>query len=77
MPIRTLTVMGLKFAVFDEGTGDPVLMLHGFPDSHLVWRKQIPALLAAGYRVIAPDLRGFGASDRPLEVERVPEGELL
>jgi pimeloyl-ACP methyl ester carboxylesterase len=42
-----------------------VLMLHGFPDSSRVWRNQIPALNAAGFRAIAPDLRGYGESDRP------------
>jgi pimeloyl-ACP methyl ester carboxylesterase len=46
-----------------------VLLLHGFPDSSRVWRNQIPALVAAGFRVIAPDLRGFGESDRPEAVE--------
>ena len=48
------------------GSGPPVLLLHGFPDSRLLWRHQIPALVNAGYRVIAPDLRGFGESDAPL-----------
>jgi len=69
MPLKQLKVSDLNFALLDEGEGDPVLLLHGFPDSHTVWRKQLPALLGAGYRVIAPDLRGFGASAKPLEVE--------
>ena len=42
-----------------------MLLVHGFPDSNSVWRHQIPALVNAGYRVIAPDLRGFGQSDAP------------
>jgi len=42
-----------------------VLLLHGFPDSSFLWRNQIPALVGAGYRVVAPDLRGFGDSDKP------------
>jgi pimeloyl-ACP methyl ester carboxylesterase len=42
-----------------------VLLLHGFPDTHIVWRKQVPALAAAGFRVLAPDLRGYGRSDAP------------
>ena len=45
-----------------------VLLLHGWPDSHRLWRHQVPALTAAGFRTIAPDLRGFGASDRPDDV---------
>jgi pimeloyl-ACP methyl ester carboxylesterase len=59
---------GVTLSVRDEGEGQPVLLLHGFPDSSYVWRKQIPALLDAGFRAIAPDLRGFGESDRPGEV---------
>jgi pimeloyl-ACP methyl ester carboxylesterase len=46
-----------------------VLLLHGFPDSAALWRHQIPELVDAGHRVIAPDLRGFGESDRPDGVE--------
>jgi pimeloyl-ACP methyl ester carboxylesterase len=58
-----LTVNGLSFNVLDEGAGEPVLLIHGFPDDHTVWRNQAPALVAAGYRVIAPDTRGIGQSD--------------
>jgi len=60
---------GLGFELLDEGEGPAVLLLHGFPDTHRVWREQLPALLDAGYRVIAPDLRGRGASDMPEAVE--------
>lgn len=59
----------LTFHVVDEGEGPVVLLLHGFPDSSALWRYQVPALVEAGYRVIAPDLRGFGESDKPAEVE--------
>lgn len=58
-----LQVDGLSFNVLDEGAGEPVLLIHGFPDDHTVWRKQVPTLVAAGYRVIAPDTRGCGESD--------------
>jgi pimeloyl-ACP methyl ester carboxylesterase len=64
-----ITVNELSFHVVDEGEGPAVLLLHGFPDSSVGWRHQIPALVEAGHRVIAPDLRGFGASDRPEGVE--------
>lgn len=60
---RKIIANGLRFHVVVEGEGPDVLLVHGFPDSHKVWRRQIPALVAAGYRVIAPDLRGFGATD--------------
>jgi pimeloyl-ACP methyl ester carboxylesterase len=49
-------------------TGDVVVLVHGWPDTHRVWREQIPVLAEAGYRVVAHDQRGFGASDRPCEV---------
>jgi pimeloyl-ACP methyl ester carboxylesterase len=65
---RRVTVNGVALNVVIEGEGPDVMLVHGFPDSHEVWRKQIPALVAAGYRVIAPDLRGFGDSDAPTEV---------
>jgi pimeloyl-ACP methyl ester carboxylesterase len=66
---RALNVNGLTFNVVEAGSGPPVLLLHGFPDSSQLWRYQIPALVAAGRRVIAPDLRGFGKTDRPPDVE--------
>jgi pimeloyl-ACP methyl ester carboxylesterase len=69
MSERTVRLSDLDFRVFDEGSGDPVLLLHGFPDSAELWRHQRPALVRAGYRVVAPDLRGFGASARPHEVD--------
>ncbi len=52
-----------------EGRGPPVVLLHGFPELAYSWRKQLPALAAAGFRAVAPDLRGYGESDRPLGVE--------
>jgi pimeloyl-ACP methyl ester carboxylesterase len=55
--------------VRDSGTGPPVLLLHGWPDTKAVWRNQVPALLADGYRVITADLRGFGGSSRPTAVD--------
>jgi pimeloyl-ACP methyl ester carboxylesterase len=54
--------------VRDDGAGEPVLLLHGWPDTGALWRNQVPALLANGYRTIVPDLRGFGASSHPVEV---------
>jgi pimeloyl-ACP methyl ester carboxylesterase len=59
---------GVRLFVQDEGAGEPVLLLHGWPDTHELWRGQVPALSAAGYRTIAPDLRGSGASDKPADV---------
>jgi pimeloyl-ACP methyl ester carboxylesterase len=68
--MNSITLGDLTLAVQDEGDGPAVVLLHGFPDSHALWRNQVPALLEAGYRVIAPDLRGFGESSKPAEVDR-------
>ncbi|TFW27471.1 alpha/beta fold hydrolase [Massilia horti] len=64
-----LQVNGLHMHVVSAGQGPPVLLLHGFPDSHVVWRKQIRVLARAGFHVIAPDLRGYGKTDAPQPVE--------
>lgn len=58
-------VGGLRLHVEDRGTGTPVLLLHGWPDTSRLWRNQVEALTQAGYRTLAPDLRGRGRSDRP------------
>jgi pimeloyl-ACP methyl ester carboxylesterase len=63
-----LDVNGLRIHVTSTGQGPTVLLLHGFPDTHQVWRKQVKVLAAAGYRVVAPDLRGYGRSDAPAGV---------
>lgn len=62
-PSRLVAVDGLALNVVVAGSGPDVLLVHGFPDDHDVWRRQIDALVAAGYRVIAPDTRGCGASE--------------
>ena len=53
---------GIRMAYYEAGKGVPVVMCHGFPELAYAWRHQIPALVAAGYRVIAPDRRGCGDS---------------
>ena len=67
--MKSIQVGELSFAVQDEGEGTPVVLLHGWPDSHTLWRHQVKALVDSGHRVIAPDLRGFGESSKPLGVE--------
>jgi pimeloyl-ACP methyl ester carboxylesterase len=66
--LREIAGDGVTLTVQDEGEGAPVLLIHGFPDSHRLWRHQVPALVAAGKRVIAPDLRGLGDSTKPEDV---------
>ena len=60
-----LTTNGIELAVYSEGNGPAVILCHGFPELAFSWRFQLPALAAAGFRAHAPDLRGFGQSDKP------------
>ena len=62
---RTVRANGIDLSVVDEGAGPLVLLCHGFPELAYSWRHQIPVLAGAGYRVVAPDMRGYGRSDRP------------
>lgn len=62
---RFLDVDGITLHVRIVGNGEDVLLVHGFPDDGNVWRKQVPALVEAGYRVIVPDMRGCGESKAP------------
>jgi pimeloyl-ACP methyl ester carboxylesterase len=59
--------VGIEYEV--TGAGRPVVLLHGFPDSGRLWRNQVPVLAEAGFQVIVPDLRGYGASDKPADVD--------
>jgi pimeloyl-ACP methyl ester carboxylesterase len=65
----TVQANGVELYVEEHGVGDPVLLLHGWPDSAALWRNQVPFLAGHGFRVITPDLRGFGRSSRPPEVD--------
>jgi hypothetical protein len=56
---------GTRFHYVTAGTGDPVLLLPGWPQSWIAWRKVLPLLVGAGRRVIVLDPRGFGESDKP------------
>ena len=64
-----LSVNGIDMAVTTEGTGPLVILCHGWPELSFSWRHQIPALAAAGYRVAAPDMRGFGETSAPSEID--------
>ena len=67
---RTVTTNGVDLHVLDAGPADGhvVVLAHGFPELAYSWRHQIPALAEAGYRVLAPDQRGYGRSSRPDEI---------
>jgi pimeloyl-ACP methyl ester carboxylesterase len=62
---RDVSANGVRLHVAEAGEGPLVLLLHGFPQFWWTWRAQLPALAAAGFHAVAPDLRGFGGSDKP------------
>jgi pimeloyl-ACP methyl ester carboxylesterase len=66
---RIAQVNNINIHYVDEGTGPLVILLHGFPYTWFEWRHQIAALAGAGFRVVAPDIRGFGESAQPHAVE--------
>jgi pimeloyl-ACP methyl ester carboxylesterase len=62
---RDISANGVRLHIAEAGDGPLVLLLHGFPEFWWAWRAQLPALATAGFRVVAPDLRGYGGSDKP------------
>jgi len=67
---RTITTAdGVEVSYLDAGSGPVVVLAHGFPELAYSWRHQVPALVEAGFRVLAPDQRGYGRSGRPDPVE--------
>lgn len=66
---RFIETNGIRMHYVEQGEGFPVLLLHGFPEMWYSWRYQIPALADAGYHAIAPDLRGYGQTDKPEGIE--------
>jgi pimeloyl-ACP methyl ester carboxylesterase len=66
---RRIATNGIELAVLDQGEGPLVVLCHGFPELAFSWRHQVPALTAAGFRVLAPDMRGYGNSSAPAAVD--------
>jgi pimeloyl-ACP methyl ester carboxylesterase len=67
---RMIETNGIRLHVAEQGSGPLVILCHGFPECWYSWRHQLRALAEAGFRAVAPDLRGYGRSDRPEEVEK-------
>ena len=67
---RMIETNGIRLHVAEQGEGPLVILCHGFPECWYSWRHQLPALAKAGFRAVAPDLRGYGRSDRPEAVEQ-------
>ncbi|MEU8587575.1 alpha/beta hydrolase [Streptomyces sp. NPDC048664] len=66
---RMVDVNGIRLHVAEQGSGPLVVLLHGFPESWHSWHRQFGPLAEAGYRVVAPDQRGYGSSDHPEDVD--------
>lgn len=66
---RMVETNGIRLRVAEAGSGPLVILAHGWPESWYSWRHQIPVIAAAGYHVVAPDMRGYGGSDKPPAVE--------
>src|ERR1041384_2893034 len=65
---RTIPVNGIEMFLLEQGEGPLVVLCHGWPELSYSWRHQIPALAAAGFHVVAPDMRGFGRTSAPADV---------
>lgn len=65
----TVATNGISMHVATQGSGKPVVLCHGFPELWFSWRHQIPALADAGYQALAPDMRGYGRTDAPRDVD--------
>jgi pimeloyl-ACP methyl ester carboxylesterase len=67
---RMIESNGIRLNIAEQGKGPLVLLCHGFPESWYSWRHQIDALAAAGFHAVAPDMRGYGKSDRPEAIDQ-------
>ena len=67
---RIIETNGIKMHLAEQGEGPLVVLCHGFPESWYSWRHQLPALAAAGFHAVAPDMRGYGQTDRPQAIDQ-------
>jgi pimeloyl-ACP methyl ester carboxylesterase len=67
---RIVEANGIHMHIAEQGSGPTVLLCHGFPECWYSWRHQLAALAAAGFHAVAPDMRGYGQTDAPQEIER-------
>src|ERR1700732_4625387 len=66
---RTISANSIDIFLLEQGEGPLVVLCHGWPELSYSWRHQIPAIAAAGFRVVAPDMRGFGRTSAPAEID--------
>ncbi len=74
---KLIAINGIELSVHETGAGPAIVLLHGFPELAYSWRHQLPALAAAGYRAVAPDLRGYGGSSKPPAVADYRQERLM
>src|SRR6266851_4313365 len=67
---RTVETNGIHMHIAESGAGPLVVLCHGFPESWYSWRHQLHALAEAGFHAVAPDMRGYGQTDRPAEIDK-------
>src|SRR6201997_3663968 len=67
---RTIETNGIRIHLAEQGTGPLVVLCHGFPESWYSWRHQLRGLAEAGFHAVAPDMRGYGRTDRPHEIDQ-------
>ncbi len=75
--LRNIETNGITLRAAVEGEGPMVMLVHGWPELWYSWRHQIRPLAEAGYRVVAPDVRGYGGSDKPEPVEAYAMAEIM
>jgi pimeloyl-ACP methyl ester carboxylesterase len=74
---RRIKTNGIELNIAEQGDGPLVLMLHGFPESWYSWRHQIPVIAEAGFHAVAPDMRGYGKSDKPDDISTYNQVEIV
>lgn len=74
---RRIATNGIELNIAEQGEGPLVLMLHGFPESWYSWRHQFEPIAAAGFHAVAPDMRGYGKSDKPQDISAYNQVEVV
>jgi len=74
---RRIATNGIELNIAEQGEGPLILLLHGFPESWYSWRHQFEPLANAGYHVVAPDMRGYGKSDKPQDITAYNQIEVM
>jgi pimeloyl-ACP methyl ester carboxylesterase len=74
---RFVQVNGIKMHIAEQGEGPLILLAHGFPELWYSWRHVLPVLAAAGYHAVAPDMRGYGQTDAPPNIQDYTQLQLV